>query len=368
MKNEMAQAFLRVVLQSEVEEDEEAQAFHEIRKYFQSMARYKYDAYQQYAPGMKFIERFALWLDQFNQEHRRTVLNFIKDRLVFISSDEMNSLVSSCFPDCIKQILIKDASLLSKKSSYEIKGITESIEYKKLLKQSLFFGLSDGAKTDVFRRANAGIIMHDQIYQTYEMSAGRAVKMKEDLHEELSMILGKNFPEDEGKFKNLFLLDDFSASGSSYLVEKEGQLKGKISQLFESIFGQKDGEKNKLHEIFDIENLNIHVILYLCTSQADRQITSYFEKLQKKYGKAPKMHHLHLIPDTFKVEGERDKIMLEICGNPKYYDPKIQDKHTGLDKNIHLGYKDCALPLVLAHNCPNNSLAMLWSYDELEFT
>jgi len=28
------------------------------------------------------------------------------------------------------------------------------------------------------------------------------------------------------------------------------------------------------------------------------------------------------------------------------------------------GYGDCGLPVVLHHNTPNNSLALLWSYDD----
>jgi len=47
----------------------------------------------------------------------------------------------------------------------------------------------------------------------------------------------------------------------------------------------------------------------------------------------------------------------------KYYDPAIRTKHTDVGGVTHLGlgYGGCALPLVLEHNTPNNSVALLWA-------
>jgi hypothetical protein len=46
-----------------------------------------------------------------------------------------------------------------------------------------------------------------------------------------------------------------------------------------------------------------------------------------------------------------------------YYDPKLRIKHTDVGGMTHLGlgYGGCALPLVLDHNTPNNSVALLWA-------
>ena len=46
-----------------------------------------------------------------------------------------------------------------------------------------------------------------------------------------------------------------------------------------------------------------------------------------------------------------------------YYDPIIRTKHTDVGRVAHLGlgYGGCALPLVLEHNTPNNSVALLWA-------
>ncbi|OWJ56290.1 hypothetical protein BWU74_31490 [Paraburkholderia caledonica] len=45
-----------------------------------------------------------------------------------------------------------------------------------------------------------------------------------------------------------------------------------------------------------------------------------------------------------------------------WYDKDIADKHTG--DGIWFGYKQCGLPLVLEHNTPNNSVALLWATSE----
>ncbi len=338
-----------------------AEEFTSNRKYFQNMARYKYDGYKQFSPGMRFIERFALWLNQFhNMEDRKTALNFVKNNLVYISSPELDLLVSSCFPDVIKPILINKIAYEENIPNYRVNEIVNSIEYKKILRQSLFFGLSDGARTEIFRRSNPATISHEQVYQTYELSTKRADKMQEELRNDLSDKLGRDLSESESKFKILFLLDDFSASGTSYLRydESEGKIKGKINALYESIFN-----KTEIENVFDTENLEVHIILYLCTEQAKNSIESNFNRLAEAHRLRikPKLHILHLINNSYKLTKENSNGIIELCNNDKYYDAdELEDKHTG---SVKFGFGECALPVVLYHNCPNNSISILWAYE-----
>lgn len=349
MRSDIAQALLYAVIK-----DDDIS----LRKYFQTMAKYKYDDYQQFSAGMRFIERLAIWLNQFNNdEDKITALNLIKNELVFLSSAEINILVSNCFEDKIKNIIINKIATSESIPSYKVHKIVNSQSYTKLLRQSLFCGLSDGAKIEIFRRANAGIITHEQIYQTYELSEERAGKLKEKLAKDLEPILSRPPSDDEKKFKNLFLLDDFSASGTSFLKVKGKEFKGKIGALYENIFCN---EKSKLKDVFDVGNLDIHVVLYVATEQARDFITSSFENLKARYGNQPTFHELVLLPRSFTMANNSDVVSL--CQNPSYYNKdKIEDEHTG--ENIQLGYGDCALPLILSHNCPNNSLSMLWAYE-----
>lgn len=62
MKTEIVQGLL-YKLTGEICDAEE---FATNRKFFQTMAKFKYDGYNQFSPGMRFIERLSLWLNQFS--------------------------------------------------------------------------------------------------------------------------------------------------------------------------------------------------------------------------------------------------------------------------------------------------------------
>lgn len=364
MRNDIAQALLLNVLNGSSFEDVD-----DARKYFQNMAKYKYDDYQQYSAGMRFIERFALWLNQFTDQDKPKALKFIREKLIFISQAEMNMLVSSAFPDVIREYFIKDVSELTNLPEYYVAKIIASKEYKKLVRQSLFCGMSDGAKMEYFRRSNTGIISHEQIYQTHELSDERAGKMKTVLIKDLKKIFGTtSIAENECKFKRVFLLDDFSASGTSYLKfdQKDGQriAKGKIAAFYKNIT-----ENPVLSDVFDLEQLKVYVIIYLCTEQAKNMIESHFAELEKMYKRKPELICLHLIPNKDKLSAVTDEEIITLCNNDAYYDQEeLEDEHTrqGGGTGVKMGFGQCALPLILFHNTPNNSIPLLWGYDSSE--
>lgn len=68
-----------------------------------------------------------------------------------------------------------------------------------------------------------------------------------------------------------------------------------------------------------------------------------------------------VFPADFPLLSGRDDEFIALTQN--YYDPKIRTKHTdvGGEPHLGLGYGGCALPLVLEHNTPNNSVALLWA-------
>lgn len=363
MKIEIAEALLQKVLESSTIKQEEIDAY---RKYFQRLAKYKYDNYEQYAAGMRFIEKLALWLNAIKNEDKQTALDFIKNRLVYISESEMRLLVESCYPDLIKGKLMDTISQQKKLPIYAINQIIQSEAYKILLRRSLFFGLSDGARIDEFRRNNTGIISHEQIYQTYELSDLRAEKMQKELKEDFPILFQRKIEEEETTFQRLFLLDDFSASGTSYLKydEKAKILKGKVAGLYKSVFNT----ESALYNLFDIKELKVYIIIYLCTQQAKDFIESSFDKLNEKYGHRPELLTMHLIPNSFKLDSAKDKPIYDMCKSATYYDKELENKHTeegGCD--VKLGFGNCALPLILHHNTPNNSVPILWAYENSKF-
>src|ERR1700681_2396796 len=67
----------------------------------QLLADFKYDQYQRFAPGKRFIESLALWLNQFAPPDRQTALDFVLEELVFFSEQEMAHLVQTAYADHI---------------------------------------------------------------------------------------------------------------------------------------------------------------------------------------------------------------------------------------------------------------------------
>jgi hypothetical protein len=61
------------------------------------------------------------------------------------------------------------------------------------------------------------------------------------------------------------------------------------------------------------------------------------------------------LPSTMRVDVEA-KDFADLA--ERYYDEVLTDEHKG---RAPLGYSDCALPLVLSHNTPNNSVSLLWA-------
>jgi hypothetical protein len=360
MKNDIAQALLNKIL-SISESDPETMIKN--RKYFQTMARYKYDAYHQYYPGMRFLEKFAVWLEQFELDDRNIAVKFIENKLVFVSHAEMNLLVSSAYPDLIKDILVGKIANEMSIPSWKITQITATKEFMALKRKSLFCGLSDGARTEIFRRSTPGIISHEQVYLTYELSADRALEMSKKLIKDLTEIYGKE-QQNDSRFKMLFLLDDFSASGTSYLKFKEdkNEFAGKIYQLYKNLYGQKD----IFETVFDLENLEVYLIIYLCTEQAMSQVKATIENAKWPFPQNLKLKPIYIIPKSFKLTEGIDDEFIELCKKGRYYDSEsLEDEHTG--NNLHLGFSKCALPLVLGHNTPNNSVAILWAYENGKF-
>ena len=71
-----------------------------------------------------------------------------------------------------------------------------------------------------------------------------------------------------------------------------------------------------------------------------------------------------LLPSDLKMSDDSDKKMLSVCD--RYYDDclyqrlKVHCDEAG-QSNMRRGYADCALPLILEHNTPNNSVSILWA-------
>lgn len=323
------------------------------RPELQDLASYKYDEYQQFSTGMHFIESLAIWLMNFDDlEERQTAYRFVTKRLVFVSEAEMRHLVSLTYPDHIRPLLLRQVADELDLPDYAIERIARSEAFRRSARQSLFLGLSDGARIDVFRRMSG--LSNEQVHGTYQLTDEKAKDMLTELRHDLQQQAG-GVGSSAAAFTTLFLLDDFAGSGDSLLKQEDGRLKGKISKCLRHLM-----DSNAETKLLDLSEIKIFLVLYLATQQAFESLTQRLGELLPKEWPPCQLSVVHVLDHSIRVTPERDGEFDDLLA--KYYDSSIMDRHLkkgGADV-IH-GYAECSLPLVLSHNTPNNSVHLLWA-------
>lgn len=326
----------------------------------QLLAEFKYDQYQRFSPGKRFVESLALWLNQFNAADRLIALEFVKNRLVYFSEKEFSHLVNTAYPDCIVQ---ERAHLVAEEQNiapYRVGSIFQHRRFKELGLKSLYLGLSDGARTNELRRASEGEISNEQIWQAYELGLEKTKDMVEALQKSL---VKEGFPSDSSKFNLIWLLDDFSGSGNTYIRydNTKRTYKGKIRKIYD-----------QLHrgELVDKSHYEVYLLLYVATRQAIDHIEYWSERFTSENGYAP-LHVKVLCPIERQtaVSHQSDAELVTMLGNIRYCDSSASDSHflVGGTDDVRWGFAGCSLPVVLAHNTPNNSLYILWGPESLSF-
>ena len=316
----------------------------------QAMASYKYDEYQQFSPGMRFTESLASWLSQFTPDERPTALEYLRSHLVFISTAEMNHLVSIAYPDHIRPILLDLVARKTGINKWKKKSIAASSSFERLQRRTLFLGLSDGARTDVFRRANPQL-SNEQVRLSHELSAERIDGLLKDLNN------GKSADQGATAFEVVVLMDDFSGSGISYIrTEVDGTIDGKIGKFLTRL----SDKKNPLSKLVVKDGCEVIVVLYLATARVEEKLQAERQTLEEHFGVKISIVVVQRLPHeiclTKGVKPDVDALI------QKYYDNNNETPSTRLGgTDLRYGFAACGLPLVLSHNTPNNSIGLLWA-------
>ncbi|MDI9342507.1 MAG: hypothetical protein QM534_18190 [Sediminibacterium sp.] len=339
----------------------------EQRPLLQALANLKYDEYQQFSPGIRFIESLVKWLSQFKQpEDKKTAYNFIINQLIFISNDQISHLVNITFSEKVNPILIRKTALKLAMSPNLVRKIVESADYKEILRRSLFIGVSDGSRIDLFRRSKREI-SNEQVFPSYYISQPKAKDMIEEL--------GKSY--EDSKFNSIFLIDDFTASGKSYFRIENDKPAGKIYKFLTSLFKEDEPEEradageNKEKNVYKTlintnEHLDIHIIFYIATRDAlntiNNALTVFLESYPNKDKLTCSVDAVQVIEPqiTDNVKAQTD--FMDLISKEEHFDKSIVDGHytKGKHDKPYLGFNECALPIILNHNTPNNSLPILW--------
>ena len=335
------------------------------------MGSMKYDAYDRYMPGMRFMSSLVQWLNGIDKEDRDEAFNFIKRRLVFISSTQMNYLVDLLYDSKMRPILLDMATAETGMPSYmrSHKKVCAQFEIEK--RSSLVIGLSDGAHTDILRRS-AGF-SNEQVLTNYYPDGKKLVDMLEELRKD-ERLRGVDKPF----FHRIFLVDDFTASGKSFIRfdESDGEYHGKLKKIIDElcVVNKEDGDGN-----IDIKHMSyllapnqkeiqIDILFCIATEKARSNIDKYLNAYLESTGLHAKVrfniHAVQILEDKLANDIKTDKNLVAMLEKDRHF-VKESVMHSpsykvGKHDKPYFGFDECALPVVLAHNTPNNSLPIIW--------
>jgi hypothetical protein len=163
----------------------------------------------------------------------------------------------------------------------------------------------------------------------------------------------EGLPDAEPVFERICLIDDFTASGSNLIRKEEsGAWKGKVPTFLEQNV-DRIGKHIRADSVVQIHH-------YMGSHKARETITRLLDEYLKETAKFSFRFNL-----TFSMVLSQAVVIDEHCPAELVdllktcYGKSCQTTHTGQD--IWFGYKQCGLPLVLEHNTPNNSIALLWA-------
>jgi len=314
----------------------------------QLLAYYKYDHYQRFGPGRRFIESLALWLNGLDPEDRPTALELVKMKLVYFSDSEISHLVETTYPDLIVQERLRLVAEENDIPTYKVGELSRHPRFEELRLKSLYLGLSDGARTNELRRASNHQINNEQSWQAYELGEHKSESMLKDLKGELEKA---GFQAQSPHFNLVWLLDDFSGSGNTYIRYDSEQRTygGKLQKVYEQLHQRR---------LIDPSHYEVFLILYVATRQAIDHIEYWSERFTSERGFKPlQLRVLCKLERNLALTDNPTRSIAALLAKEKYFDAKANDKHMKVGgADGRLGFANCALPVVLSHNTPNNSV------------
>lgn len=331
------------------------------------MGSMKYDAYDRYMPGMRFMSSLVQWLNDIKEEDRDEAYKFIKEKLVFISSMQMNYLVDLLYDSKIRPILLDMSTVETGMPSYKCSSKIVRTRFEIEKRSALVIGLSDGAHTDILRRS-AGF-NNEQVLTNYYPDGKKLKDMLDELRKD-QKLKGIENPF----FRRIFLIDDFTASGKSFIRfdESDGEYHGKLKRIIDELcikgYVEKEQKIEHLSYLLNPEQkIQIDILFCIATEKARTNIKSSLDDYLKSVNWQNKVefniHIVQILEDKLSIDIKTDKDLVKLLKKDEHFVEECvisKSYKVGKNGNPWLGFDECALPVVLAHNTPNNSLPIIW--------
>ena len=283
--------------------------------------------------------------------------------LVYVGSSEMQRLVEQFYPRTVRDRLVSMVAAECGIQRYQVLADPDAwAREKRLLRQTLFMGLSDGARIDTIRRAYSGVLSNEQFVSSTQVDTEKWKDLLDNLRQDL---------QDPGaRFRLVYLIDDFTGTGTSLLRfdEKKNKWKGKLIRFRDSVEIANEALRND--ELFaDDWVLGVHH--YVASSAAVEAIRTRLSEatnsLETVRNRIPTLFLRHGI--SARTADRRDsraprRLHQTHPGPTTTRQSKRSTPIVGGVEHLGLGYGACALPLVLEHNTPNNAVALLWAETE----
>ena len=335
------------------------------------MGSMKYDAYDRYMPGMRFMSSLVQWLNDIKEEDRNEAYKFIKEKIVFISSIQMNYLVDLLYDSKIRPILLDMSTVETGMPSYKCSSKVVRTRFEIEKRSALVIGLSDGAHTDILRRS-AGF-NNEQVLTNYYPDGKKLKDMLDELRKDQKM---KGI--EEPFFRRIFLIDDFTASGKSFIRfdESGGEYHGKLKRIIDELcikgYVEKGQKIEHLSYLLNPEQkIQIDILFCIATEKARNNIKSSLEDYLKFVNLQDRVefniHIVQILENKLSIDIKTDKDLVKLLKKDEHFVEECvisKSYKVGKNDNPWLGFDECALPVVLAHNTPNNSLPIIWQNAE----
>ena len=192
--------------------------------------------------------------------------------------------------------------------------------------------------------------------------------MYDELHND-SLLKGTN----RNLFESLFLVDDFTASGTSF-ARKEDKFKGKIIKILKGLKpkeadmeGEATDESKELSDLFVKDKIKVNALFCVATEDAISNISCEVGNYLSDNGMNDLIEFTVDCVQLIKTE-EINLIkshlgLKNVLRKDKYYDWSaiLTDSYRkGKHDEPYWGFNECGLLLVLSHNTPNNTLPVIW--------